>query len=223
MSLPHFSLLMLITALLSCSVTISQLSVFSICCPNSQVCSELRQILFLFPFSLKILSQVSVFFFFFNKCVYFCGGGSFVLHQLFSSCHQWGCSSLLVMRWLLLLQGPGSGACGLTGCCLWEPEHRLGSCGTQALLFHGIWDPPWSGIEPVSPAFAGGFFTTEPPGKPSLVLCYMILHIGSSHCREMGKSHPLHGVILLLKVIWGYHFSSSSVYWFSFWWCYILL
>ena len=65
MSLPHFSLLMLITALLSCSVTISQLSVFSICCPNSQVCSELRQILFLFPFSLKILSQVSLFFFVF--------------------------------------------------------------------------------------------------------------------------------------------------------------
>ena len=30
-----------------------------------------------------------------------------------------------------------------------------------------------SGIEPVSPALAGGFFTTEPPGKPlSVVLSH---------------------------------------------------
>ena len=27
-------------------------------------------------------------------------------------------------------------------------------------------DPPNPGIEPESPAFAGGFFTTEKPGKP---------------------------------------------------------
>ena len=30
----------------------------------------------------------------------------------------------------------------------------------------GTWDLPGSGIEPVSPTLAGGFFTTEPPGKP---------------------------------------------------------
>ena len=29
-----------------------------------------------------------------------------------------------------------------------------------------MWDLPGSGIEPVSPAWAGGFFTIEPPGKP---------------------------------------------------------
>ena len=28
-----------------------------------------------------------------------------------------------------------------------------------------MWDLPRSGIEPMSPALAGGFFTTEPPGK----------------------------------------------------------
>ena len=28
-----------------------------------------------------------------------------------------------------------------------------------------MWDLPRSGIEPVFPALAGGFFTTEPPGK----------------------------------------------------------
>ena len=29
----------------------------------------------------------------------------------------------------------------------------------------GMWDLPGPGIEPVSPALAGGFLTTEPPGK----------------------------------------------------------
>ena len=28
-----------------------------------------------------------------------------------------------------------------------------------------MWDPPSPGIELTSPALAGGFFTTEPPGK----------------------------------------------------------
>ena len=29
-----------------------------------------------------------------------------------------------------------------------------------------MWDLPGSGIEPMTAALAGGFFTTEPPGKP---------------------------------------------------------
>ena len=29
-----------------------------------------------------------------------------------------------------------------------------------------MWDLPRSGLEPVSPALAGGFLTTAPPGKP---------------------------------------------------------
>ena len=32
---------------------------------------------------------------------------------------------------------------------------------------HGMWDlAPRPGIKPLPPALAGGFFTTEPPGKP---------------------------------------------------------
>ena len=30
-----------------------------------------------------------------------------------------------------------------------------------------MWDLPGPGLEPVSPALAGGFPTTEPPGKPN--------------------------------------------------------
>ena len=34
------------------------------------------------------------------------------------------------------------------------------------MLFPPPEDPPHPGVEPVSPALAGGFFTTEPPGEP---------------------------------------------------------
>ena len=36
----------------------------------------------------------------------------------------------------------------------------------SGLLFLSPGDLPDPGIEPVSPELAGGFFTTEPPGKP---------------------------------------------------------
>ena len=39
-------------------------------------------------------------------------------------------------------------------------------CDAQALLLRGMWDLPGPGLQPVSPALAGGFLTTVPPGKP---------------------------------------------------------
>ena len=57
-------------------------------------------------------------------------------------------------------------ACGLGSCGSWALEHRLNSCGAQAQLLLSMWDLSRSGIEPMSPALAGGFFTTESPGKP---------------------------------------------------------
>ena len=54
-------------------------------------------------------------------------------------------------------------------------EHRLqsrklSSCGSRDQLLHGMWDLPRPGLEPVSPALAGGFSTTAPPGKPKAVI-----------------------------------------------------
>ena len=43
---------------------------------------------------------------------------------------------------------------------------RLGSCGSQAQSLCGMWDLPRPGLEPLSPALAGRFSTTAPPGKP---------------------------------------------------------
>ena len=41
----------------------------------------------------------------------------------------------------------------------------LSSCGTWAYLYHGVWNPPGAGTEPVSSASAGRLTTTGPPGK----------------------------------------------------------
>ena len=43
---------------------------------------------------------------------------------------------------------------------------RLSSCGSRAQLLRGSRDLPRPGLEPVSPALAGRFSTTVPPGKP---------------------------------------------------------
>ena len=43
---------------------------------------------------------------------------------------------------------------------------RLSSCGSRAQPLRGMRDPPRPGLEPVSPALAGGLSTTAPPGKP---------------------------------------------------------
>ena len=43
---------------------------------------------------------------------------------------------------------------------------RLSNCGSRAQPLRGTRDPPRPGLEPLSPALAGRFSTTAPPGKP---------------------------------------------------------
>ena len=93
--------------------------------------------------------------------------------QAFSSCDEWrrlsGC-------------GVWASHCGGFSCCGAQAlGPGLGSRGSwvystdPVVETHGLscsktgrWDVPRSGIEPMSPALAGGFFTTEPPGQPNL-------------------------------------------------------
>ena len=49
---------------------------------------------------------------------------------------------------------------------------RLSSCGSRAQPLRGMWDPPRPGLEPVSPALAGGLPTTAPPGKPEAAVLF---------------------------------------------------
>ena len=70
---------------------------------------------------------------------------------------------------VILALSPSSGARGFQK--LWllgALEHRLHSCGSVAWIPRGTWDLPGPGTTPSSPALAGRFFTTEPPGKPYL-------------------------------------------------------
>ena len=65
----------------------------------------------------------------------------------------------------IMVRGPLTVAASLAA------EHRLqtcrlSNCGSRAQLPRGTWDPPTPGLEPVSPALAGRFSTTAPPGKP---------------------------------------------------------
>ena len=46
--------------------------------------------------------------------------------------------------------------------------HGLRSCDIWAYLLRSLWNLPGPGIELVSPALAGGFLTTVPPGKSSI-------------------------------------------------------
>ena len=43
--------------------------------------------------------------------------------------------------------------------------HWLSNCGAWAWLLPVVWDLPGPGIEPMSPALAGGLPIPEPPGK----------------------------------------------------------
>ena len=54
---------------------------------------------------------------------------------------------------------------GLSSCGSRALDRRLSSCGAWAELLPGMWDLPGPGLEPVSPALAGGFLTTASPGK----------------------------------------------------------
>ena len=78
--------------------------------------------------------------------------------RVFSSCGKWG-------PLFIAVRGPLAIAASLVA------EHRLqtrrlSSCGARAQLLRRMWDLPGPGLEPVSPALAGRFSTTAPPGKP---------------------------------------------------------
>ena len=111
------------------------------------------------------------------KCLFIYGcAGSLLLLGLWLVSEGRG-SPLAVVRGLLvavasLVEGPRLclGCTGVIACGSPALELRISSCGARAYLLHGMWDLPGSGIEPVSPALAGGFFATEPPGKPCFYL-----------------------------------------------------
>ena len=83
--------------------------------------------------------------------------------RAFSSCGERGPLFIAVRRPLTITASPVA-------------EHRLqtrrlSNCGSRAQLLRGMWEHPRPGLEPVSPALAGRFPTTAPPGKPMECTC----------------------------------------------------
>ena len=112
--------------------------------------------------------------------------------RAFSSCGKWGPLFIAVC-------GPLSIAASLAA------EHRLqtcrlSNCGSRAQLLRGMWDPPRAGLEPLSPALAGRFSATAPPGKPSASILeknqlhrpHQICWESNGHqaCRPQGSRDP---------------------------------
>ena len=76
---------------------------------------------------------------------------------------------------------------------------RLSSCGSWAQLLRGMWDLPRPGLEPMSPALAGRFSTTAPPGKPQLIFFNLKKYLFIWLCQVLVAAHGLfvavHGLL----------------------------
>ena len=116
--------------------------------------------------------------------------------RLFSSCSEQGLLFVVVFGLLIavasLVAEHGLQAHGLqqlwhagsVSCGSQALEDRLSSCGARVQLLRSMWDLPGPGLEPMSPALAGGFSTTEPPGKPyflNSLFIYLIQQIPIEH------------------------------------------
>ena len=91
-------------------------------------------------------------------------------------------------------------------------EHKLqtcrhSSCGSRAQLLRGMWDLPRPGLEPVSPALAGRFSTSAPPGKPPHSFLYSFplwfitgywIYFPVLYSRTLLFIHPIYNSLQLL-------------------------
>ena len=82
--------------------------------------------------------------------------------RAFSSCGEWG-PLFIAVRGLLTIAASLVAEQRLQ-------TLRLSSCGSRAQLLRGMWDLPRPGLEPMSPALAGRFSTSAPPGKPPVFI-----------------------------------------------------
>ena len=99
--------------------------------------------------------------------------------RAFSSCGKWG-------PLFIAVHGPLTIAASLVA------EHRLqtrrlSNCGSRAHLLRGMWDLPRPGLEPVSPALAGRFSTTAPPGKPGSLVSWGSCAVSHQTPPELNK------------------------------------
>ena len=101
-------------------------------------------------------------------------GGSGVTCRVLASCGAWTshCGAWAPGVWALGLQQLCV-AHRLSSCDLQALKSWPSSCGARAWLPCGMWNLPRPGIEPMSPALAGRFLTSGPPGT-TIVLLHLL-------------------------------------------------
>ena len=115
-------------------------------------------------FSLIFHIQKHLYFFFelINFILFLAALGLRCCARAFSSYGERGLLFVVVRRLLIavvfFLQSTGSRRAGFS------------SCGSRPQLLCSMWDLPGPGLKPVSPALAGGFLPTAPPGKSKVFL-----------------------------------------------------
>ena len=102
--------------------------------------------------------------------------------RAFSSCGERGPLFIAVRRPLTIVAS-----------LVAEPRlqtRRLSNCGSRAQLLRGMWDLPRPGLEPVSPALAGRFSPTAPPGKPPFACFnfYLLIYLFTGHTAQHAGS-----------------------------------
>ena len=149
----------------------SYLSVIQVFIPPSVLCGIQRTSYACFT---RVTPSVS----FFNDCKWQCSFNLFCLFmaapdlsccsRASSRCSEQGLPSSCQAR-ASHFSGPLVAEHGFQG--TWAQQVQLQSTGSvvvthRLLFFHNMQDLPRPGIKLASPALAGGFFTTQPPGKP---------------------------------------------------------
>ena len=109
-----------------------------------------------YPLILFYFLKINLFYLFLFLAVFCLRCGAWASH-----CSGFSCCA----AWALGTQASVVVACWLSSCGSQAVEHRFSSCGTRAQLLTVMWDLPGPGLEPMSPALAGRFLTTAPPGK----------------------------------------------------------
>ena len=130
------------------------------CCFFEDLVCHIIDLIYMYPhltlfFFLNEFSNLFIYFFIY---LFMAVLGLRFCARAFSSCGKWG-------PLFIAVRGPLTIAASLVA------EHRLqtrrlSNCDSRAYSLHSMWDPPRPGLEPVSPALAGRFTTTAPPGKP---------------------------------------------------------
>ena len=142
-------------------------TILSYICLTNIISKYLKPALLLITFIVLLIVKIicSLYFLFFFLAVV----GLRYYRWAFSSCRAWAshqsglssCSSQLLGTWPSIVAAPRAQLwwCGGPRVC------RLQRLWHRAQIAQGMWNLPRPGIEPMSPALAGGFPSTGPPGK----------------------------------------------------------